>query len=199
MNLYAKHLVICAWIRIFVPDDPQVLPMAQIWAEIVTASFQNGTFDETIYADEYRKHIPILHKGERLIGLAQFYMVNLLQGMLDSVTEDRFVDHIIKFDKGIYYVYSDTVADLPPIFASKRTSGWIAALELLAGYPCAKGKLCFATQWLREHRDEDGQWDMGTSVKDGMHFPLADSWRKKEDRKRDCTLRIQRLFERLEV
>jgi len=49
-----------------------------------------------------------------------------------------------------------------------------------------------------ENRGNDGLWDMGAAVKDGIHFPLSDSWHKPEDRKRDCTVRIERLLERLE-
>jgi hypothetical protein len=60
-------------------------------------------------------------------------------------------------------------------------------------------KLGFAVDWLKSQQDENGLWDMRSVVKDGIHFPLSDSWRKIEDRKRDCTTRVIRLIEKLEV
>ena len=62
----------------------------------------------------------------------------------------------------------------------------------------AAKKLKFVAAWLAENRGSDGLWDMGADAKDGIHFPLSDSWRKIEDRKRDCTQRIKRLLNRLE-
>jgi hypothetical protein len=52
---------------------------------------------------------------------------------------------------------------------------------------------------LKNQQDENGLWDMGSVVKDGIYFPLSDSWRKVEDRKQDCTSRVVRLIDKLEV
>lgn len=195
-DMFEAHML-ATWIRVFESDDPLALPIAQMWADIVARSFQNVVFDADAYAAEYRKHIPMLHKGERLIMLPQFYMVNLLKGLLDKEIENRFVDYIINRDKGIYYIYGARIVELPNLFASRQTSGYLAALEQLVGYSCAGEKLCFATEWLMSCRDENGEWDMGTSAKDGVYLPLSESWRKPEDRKRDCTVRIEKLLRRL--
>jgi len=47
--------------------------------------------------------------------------------------------------------------------------------------------------------EPDGLWDMGPSVKDGVHFPLSDSWRSVESRKLDCTYRIKKLLADIEM
>jgi len=194
-DAFEAHML-ATWIRIFVPDDPQALPVARLWADMVTRSFAGGAFSQENYAAEYRKRIPVLHKGERMIALSQFYMVNLLQGVLDTEIERRFADHILHAAGGMYYVYNTKIADLPTPFASRMTSAYLAALEQLAGYVCAPEKLGFAADWLLAHKT-GGQWDLGAQAKDGIYFPLSDSWRKEEDRVRDCTLRIETLLQRL--
>lgn len=195
-DAFEAHMM-ATWIRLFDPDDSLALPIAQMWAQLITLSFAEGMFNETVYATEYRKRIPLLHKGERLIMLPQFYMVNLLKGELDRETEALFVDHIIHHPGGIYYVYGSRIADLPATFTSREASYYLAALEQLAGYVCAGSKLHFATQWLVDHRGDDGKWDMSAAAKDGVYFPLSDSWRKPEDRRNDCTLRIEKLLKAL--
>jgi integrase len=195
-DAFEAHMV-AAWIRLFEQDDDVALPVARMWAEIITLSFADGAFNEDVYATEYRKRIPVLNKGERLIMLPQFYMVNLLKGQLDEDTESRFVDHIINNPGGIYYVNNTKIADLPAVFASRQTSFYLAALEQIAGYSCAGEKLRFAVKWLHGHRYDNGEWDMGASARDGIYFPLSDSWRKQEDRRRDCTVRIEKLLKAL--
>jgi len=195
-DAFQAHML-AAWIRLFVPNDPIALAVARMWAEITALSFQNENFDEAIYAAEYRKRIPILHTGERMIRLPQFYMVNLLKGLLDETTEAWFIGHIISNADGIYYVYASKIAEPPGAFASRKTSFYLAALEQITGYSCASGKLGFAKEWLVRHRDENGEWDLGAPAKDGVYFPLSDSWRKPEDRKRDCTIRVEKLLKAL--
>ena len=192
-DAFEAHMM-AAWIHIFAPDDPLAKPVARLWADLVTRSFAGGAFDENAYAAAYRGRIPTLHAGERLIQLPQFYMVNLLQGELNPNTERRFVDSIIHCPTGIYYVYGFPIADLPPAFASRRASDYLAALEQLVGYTCAPAKLRFAADWLRKNRADTGDWDLGPSSKDGVYFPLSASWRNPADRRRDCTARIEKLL-----
>ena len=52
---------------------------------------------------------------------------------------------------------------LPDVFASKRTSQYLAAIELLAGYGQARGKLGFVAEWLDSHKDKYGQVSGGAT------------------------------------
>jgi hypothetical protein len=38
---------------------------------------------------------------------------------------------------------------------------------------------------------------MGKESKDGIYFPLSDSWDLKKDRIRDCTYRLKKLLEKI--
>lgn len=191
-----ESLMLATWLRLFVPEDPLALPVAETWAEIVSEAFANGGLDPEAHVSAYRKHVPRRYPGERVIGLAQFYVVNLVQGTLDADVERSFVDHLTTNDAGIHYVYDQRIADLPEEFASRRTSRWLAALEILAAYPCAAHVLGDAAAWLRQHQ-VNGMWDLGPAARDGVHFPLSASWRDPRHRREDCTARIQRLLTRI--
>jgi len=40
---------------------------------------------------------------------------------------------------------------------------------------------------------KNNEWDMGKESKDGINFPLSDSWKSDKDRIKDCTYRINKL------
>jgi hypothetical protein len=52
-------------------------------------------------------------------------------------------------------------------------------------------------EWIQKNRKRNNEWDMGKESKDGIYFPLSDSWRLKEDRIKDCTYRIKKLLEKI--
>ena len=190
---FFESMMMAAWIRRFVPGDEQALEIARFWAELIRVACLRGELNYKLYETEYRSEIPVLNDRERVIGIPQFYMVSLLTGVLDVQTERAFVDYLIANPSGIFYIYDGCIAEPPLVFASLRASRYIAALECLSGYRCAREKLGFAVDWLVSHV-ADGKWDMGSSVKDGVYFPVSDSWRRTEDRQRDCTERIEKLL-----
>ena len=69
----------------------------------------------------------------QILDISQFYMVNLLQEMLDDKTEAAFVDFIINNNDGIYYVYDSRISIIPAEFTSKQTNRYLSA-EQLAGF-----------------------------------------------------------------
>lgn len=123
--------------------------------------------------------------------------MNLLQGLLSEATESRMLDYVINHEKGIYYVYGKRISELPKEFQSVETSRYLEAIDILAGYKLARGKLGFVVRWLEDNKDENGQWDLGTKAKDNLYFPLSDSWRNVEYRKADCTAKINAIIDKL--
>jgi hypothetical protein len=109
------------------------------------------------------------------------------------------IDCVLQNKSGIYYIYERQLSVLPQEFKSKEASRYLAAIELLSRYknPGCKEKLGFVVEWLNKNREPEGYWDMGQSAKDGVRFPLSDSWRKKELRIKDCTYRISKLMGRI--
>lgn len=74
---------------------------------------------------------------------------------------------------------------------------YLAAVELIARYKTSNAKLKFVLKWLEANKNENGKWDMGSTVNDKVYFPLSDDWRKRETREADCTERITNLIRAL--
>lgn len=154
-------------------------------------------FSQEAYSKAFAQEFARNQANLKEIGFTIFYPMNLLQGVLTEETERRMLDYVLASPGGIYYIYAKPLNQLPAEFASKETSYYLAAIEILAGYKTAKEKLGFVVDWLESNRDENGQWDLGAKVKDNVYFPLSDSWRKAEDRKADCTERIEKILQKL--
>ena len=188
-------LMLSTSIRLFTKDNENANDVAQKWAQVVSAAFEKGCFDYALYSEAYRD---ILRpNGGRLIGIANYYPIALLGDSLDASTQNALVSHILSEENGIYYIYDRRISQLPSEFQSREASYYLAAVELLAQYRHGAVKLDFIADWLYAHQDENGCWDMGKSVNDKLYFPLSDDWRKTENRKKDCTVRIERILAKL--
>ncbi|MBP3569642.1 MAG: hypothetical protein J6K04_10820 [Lachnospiraceae bacterium] len=192
-----SQMMLTAWVRVFEPDNEVALEVAKQWARVIETAFAKGQFSQAAYSGAFAQEFAKNQTSIKEIGFTIFYPMNLLQGVLTEETERRMLDYVLASPGGIYYIYAKPLNQLPAEFASKETSYYLAAIEILAGYKTAKEKLGFVVDWLESNRDENGQWDLGAKAKDNVYFPLLDSWRKGEDRKADCTERIEKLLERI--
>lgn len=193
-------LMLAAWIRLFDPDNKIALSVAEKWARIITRAFQNSEYSHTEYVMAYESEFSKLNpKAGCLADFVVFYQLALLPGLLRPEIESSMIDYVLEHQRGIVYIYNNYLKVLPEQFTSRKASSYLAAIELLADYSLAPEKLDFVVEWLKKQQDENGLWDMGSTVKDGIHFPLSESWRKIDDRKRDCTFRVLRLLEKLEL
>jgi len=189
--------MLATWLKIFLPEHKQALATASRWAWVIEEAFASGSYDSNAYERAYRD----AHRSKDVWyfrSFVNFYPIMLLQDMLTPETESRMLDYVISYPTGIYYISQNPLCVLPKDFASREASFYLAGIEILADYKLAGGKLGFVVEWLEKHRDENGQWDMGIKAKDGIYFPLSDTWRTPEDRKRDCTERIAKLIRKLE-
>lgn len=192
-------LMLAARIRLFAEECEAANATAQQWADILTAAFRTGEYNHEHYLAAYRAAFGQTppKKAGRLVDFVHFYPIALLPGFLDAETEAAAVRHILQHEGGLYYIYEKPLHRLPETFASLQASRFLAAIELLARWPAAKEQLSFVKDWLLQNRDADGGWDMGAAAKDNLHFPYADSWRRAEVRRADCTRRIRRLLDTL--
>ena len=192
-------LMLSTWIRRFIKDDYNANDVGKKWAEIISHAFKNGVYDNNLYVDTYKKVHRLPPKGGRLLDIANFYHVSLVTDLLDDKIALALIEYILQNQSGIYYIYGKQLSILPQTFKSKEASRYITAIELLSEYrnPGCKEKLMYVVEWLNINKEHEGYWDMGTKVKDGVKFPLSDSWRKKELRIKDCTYRISKLIKNI--
>ncbi len=194
-ELFTK-LMLSTWIRQFEPQNEEAVLFAEHWANIIEQAFVSGRYEHGAYLEAYKNEFGSIPKGGREIDFVDFYHLNLIQGMLSEKTEEYLLDYVINKSDGIYYIYSKPIYQVPAIFDSIETSRYLSAIEILCGFSKAKDCLKFVIPWLEQNRDISGQWDLGTKVKDGIYFPLSDSWRKEEDRKADCTYKIESIIKK---
>ncbi len=192
-----SNLMLAAWIRRFTKDNAAANNVARQWTEIVTAAFDNDVFDYEKYVNSYCRILRTPPKGARIIDPTIFYPISLVTGLLDEKTERAFAEHIMNNEGGIYYIYDSKITVVPKEFQSRKSSRYLAAIELLAEYKNSRDKLQFAVQWLKENQKSNGKWDMGIVVNDKVYFPLSDNWRKAETRENDCTERITEILDKL--
>ncbi len=188
-------LILATGIRRFTKDNAAANRVAEQWGEITTAAFVDGNYNHDKYVTAYKRILK--PNGGRICGLETYYPVSLLSDCLEEKTERAFLEHILQFDRGIYYVYEGKLSNLPAEFASKEASRYLGAMELVVRYKNVSTKLQFVVDWLYANRNENGKWDMGKSVNDKVYFPLSDDWRKSETREADCTERVEKLLRML--
>ena len=198
-NIFTRTML-SAWICRFTKSDELANDMAQKWGQTVSAAYESGRYDHNAYVAAYTKNFGVKPFGPRLLDFMAFYELSLISSTLDKRLEQAFFLDVLNRPTGIYYVYGAALTKPPAEFCTKEASRYLAAIELVLAYKSSfcRALLAPTAQWLKSYKGDDGMWDMGAGVKDGVYFPLSDSWRKAEDRKRDCTERIERVLRELE-
>lgn len=188
------NLMLAVGIRNFTHENTIANDIAKKWRLVANSAFEKGKFDQTEY-DKAWKDI-LKPKNRHIIKLEYYYPVLLLAGEIDTGIEKAYYDYIFGSEKGYYYGHEGSLTNLPEKFQSKQASRFLAAIELFSAHPnnYCKEKLQFVAKWLQKNKNDNGKWDMGAEVKDGIYFPLSNSWRTPEARENDCTYRIQNLL-----
>jgi len=190
-----RDFMLATWIKKFTPNDNSVNDLAEKWAELINKAFCNGKYDHELYKDTYIKTFGIKTVHENI---AIFYLVSIITNLLDKKIEKDYFRYVLEKDTGIYYVYGKKLSTVPEKFISKETNSYLRAIELLSKFnnPECRRQLGHVLKWLKEN-EINNEWDMGKESKDGINYPLSDSWRTDENRIKDCTYRIKKLLEKL--
>lgn len=194
-----SSMILAAWIRRFTLDNALANKIAEQWASIISHAFEDGIYNHQHYVTAYQDTWVIKPNGARFKDFVSLYPISMLCGCLDERTENALVDYVLNKEDGIYYVYDKKLARLPNCLESREASRYLGAIELLAKYKYARGKLSFVVDWLIDNKNDNGRWDLGKTVSDHIYFPLSDDWRKRGVREADCTERISALLYQLTV
>lgn len=191
------ELMLATWIRRFTLESDLANKIADDWGKIVSEAVHSGRFNHSDYLAAYIKVFSKKAVGDRFLDPVNFYQVSLLSNQLSDFCESIFVDYVLNYKTGIYYIgYFNSLVNLPNEFCSKECSRFVASIELLAKYKNSTAKLKFAKEWIYENRNLDGKWDFGSKSKDHIYLPLSDSWRNTEKRIDDSTYRINQLLQK---
>ncbi len=197
------NLMLSTWIRRFTNENKTANSTAEQWSEIINNSFAKGYYDHDAYIKNFEKtfNSKVHPKAVRHIDFVHFYTVSIVTNTLNKNIEPFYFDYILNHENGIYYIYDKKLSDIPKLFQSKDASKFLRAIELLSKYenPECKNQLRFALDWLEKNKSAKNTWDMGKESKDGISFPLSDSWRTEENRINDCTYSIKKLLGEIEM
>ncbi len=191
------ELMLATWIRRFTRDNALANNIAKKWVDAAVAAFCSGKYNTEAFHNVFDKKPN--QKYGRLAGLDTYYPISLVSKEIDESIEKAYYDYIINSDTGYYYGFEGAITRLPNEFCSKEASRYLAAIEVYCEHTnkYCKDKLRFIVEWLNDNKNANGKWDMGATVKDGVYFPLCDSWRTSELRENDCTYRIDRIISAL--
>lgn len=192
-----EELMLATWIKRFTEDCQAANRVQAKWASIMKSSFQSGTYNREDYNKAYEATFKLFPNKRLIIDFRRFYIVSLMKGALDIKTEEVFFNDILKHTDGIYYIYPNSLSNLPKVFQKKSTLRYLAAIDLMADYKNQNHKLKFVEDWLLENMDENHQWDLGSFSKDKIYLPLSNNWRSKEKRVCDSTYYISQILEKL--
>lgn len=195
--LFFEKLMLASWIRRFDPLNVYALEIAKEWGIIAEKAFASGKYNEVDDVKAFTEWKGRKPKSGFETGFGMLYHAVLLKDILPEETEKAFIDYYLERPEGMGYIYNNKLSALPENFESREASCYLAAIEVLAEYKCAKEKLAFVKDWLYKNMDENGQWDFGSKANDKVYFPLSDSWRDKENRKKDSTERVMKLLSKI--
>lgn len=194
-NIYVD-LMLATWIRRFSFNFEIANKTAANWGQIISSSFENNIINMEHFNKEFYAVFSQKPFGPRFLDPITFYTLSIVKNTLSNEVEKNVVDYVIHHPTGIYYIYDKCINILPSIFQSKQTNHYLSAIELLSEQKNVKKnkQLQFIIPWINHNRSNDSAWDLGPVAKDGVHFPLSDSWRTKANRIHDCTNRIQKIL-----
>jgi hypothetical protein len=193
-----RDFILATWIRIFSEKDNVANDIALKWVDIINYSFKTNKYDYELYKEKYIETFGVktIHQSINI-----FYLVSLVTNMLDKEIEKYYYEYILDNDKGVYYVYDKKLKIIPNNFNGKETSRYLSGIELMAKFndsECKK-QLKFIENWLNKNMIKMNKWDTGKDSKDGINYPLSDSWRTENDRIEDCTYRIEKLLKKIKA
>ncbi len=191
-------LMLATWIIRFKKNSKPANRIKNIWARITTKTFSSGEYCIEDFSNAYKEEFGFYDKKSIILTMSRFYNVSILVDALDKRTEEVFFDYVLNNPMGIYYIYPSIIRSTPECIEGKLSSKYLGAIELLVAYKRNKHKLQFVIEWLMDNKSNSESWDMGSKIKDGFYMPLSNDWRKRDNRVKDCTHRINSLIKEIQ-
>ncbi len=194
-----KRLILCATLSLIDRNHPLLDGPRRLWAEIAGRTFSSGAYSE---ADEARAHRELTGasvKGSYLVLRSRYHLALLgsSRATLPHEIRSSWLDWLCSLEVGIGYL--EVPLRAPPLSAYPGPlERWFASHELLSKhYPDEwSDRSGDSIDWLIKNRLSNGNWDFGSRAPTQHYFPLSESWKSKESREVDWTVRVLRLWRR---
>ncbi|MEW5825724.1 MAG: hypothetical protein AB1778_02750 [Candidatus Bipolaricaulota bacterium] len=167
----------------------------RLWQEIARRTLSDGSYDAAAEAEAHHALTGATVTGSYLV-LSNRYTLALLAARAADLPDGlaaSLVRWIWRKPDGIgcYGVPVSAPVQTPDSGAGER---WFLSHELLAGFSVAGMATAPLADALAERRRPDGLWDFGPRAAWSWALPLSESWRRRDARAVDWTVRVLALL-----
>jgi len=165
------------------------------WHEIAERTFADGGYSEAREAGAHEELTGASVQDSYLV-IGNRYAVQLLAARSDQVDralQHALLDWLTTRPEGMQYL-SVPLAVPGPDATSSQIERWLRSHEILSRFPVWAERATGVAEWLMNHRQADGLWDLGSRHSTSACLPLSSTWRKKGVRAIDWTTRILSLM-----
>ena len=179
------------------PEQPELARDRQLWGQIALRTFQSGSYNEDDEAQAHAELTGASVRGSylRLRGKYQLTLLGSIPGGLPPKVEMALLAWLWQIPDGLGYL--SVRLQPPPTDRSGVIDRWFASHELLGQYYQHWASFAApAVDWLLAKQRADGYWDFGPRPNARINLPLSDSWRERNSRKIDWTVRVLTILKR---
>lgn len=160
------------------------------WRKTAGAAFASGQYDRkteietrNMLDDIKRKTPGAFHNKYHLI------LLSSTPKILPADLELEILNYVTDSPDGIYYAYDKRINTFP-LVNERRFVSWLLSLKLLSRFSAWRITGPPALNWIWNQRSADGLWNFSgyRPSKPVSYLPLSESWRRRENRKIDCTV-----------
>jgi hypothetical protein len=163
-----------------------------LWREIAMGTFRSGSYSSE---DEAQAHASLTGASvkDSYLVINNRYALNVLgskRDLLPAAVEDSLLAWLQQHDRGIGYL--DTpLGKLPSLSKPSPLDRWFTSLEMVVRlFPRSAHSWDVWIDWIWSQQDSAGLWDFGPRSPSSTFFPLADDWRRKNQRRIDWSTRV---------
>lgn len=163
-----------------------------LWREIAIRTFRSGAYSQE---DEIQAHASLTGASvkDSYLVINNRYTLNLLgsgRDLLPAALEGLLLAWLQQHDRGIGYL-DMPLGKPPPLSKPGPLERWFASLEMLVRlFPRSAHLWNEWINWIWDQQDRSGLWDFGPRSPSSAFFPLADDWRRRDQRRMDWSARV---------
>jgi len=186
------NLFLCSTLSLIYPKHYILDSTRKLWLQIVKRTFNSGSYNENDEITAHKELTGATVKDSYLILNSRYHLILLgsKEGCLPEPLENLYIKWIYNLKEGIGYL-EIPLFKIPPIDKPGFLDRWFVSHELLSRfYPRIWCNLVHKDiKWLWNNQNEELFWNFGSQAST-HYFPLSDSWRYKDNKQFDWTVRV---------
>lgn len=162
-----------------------------IWLEIFRQTFAGGGYDQEAERATFEGLLGV-NLDRSYVAFHSKYNLRFMGSRSDRIPE-RMQEALLKplwnGEIGLGYLRHNP-SRLPKATTEKDFTRWLESVEVLSGFRSWKRVVEEGIGWLGDQRQTDDLWDCSPERGRTPYFPLSESWRKRGNRRIDCSTRV---------